>query len=714
MATTTSRRPGRRRPAATTTVAPTRAEPPSWPRDAAVLAFGAVAAAGVAFIAERLVLAGVVLVGGMGLSIFCGVLGRRTEKRAELARRLAEAIAPLLGMKHADLRSVRVSRWRGEGRGHPTRVVLHYAPAVDDTDPEWLLEVKEVVDRRLLTTYRVARHDRGGCRIFLEWKPANQEEAPTSPTQARAERTVTELLGPTARVATTEFESDDGELSAFVVHHQTGTKLAAQGYRTRIERVMSTMLPGRWRAQWDLVGDSVRFEERPTMPRTVPHPPPAIDADSQYRLPVAVGEDGETISWHLRGGAPHAIVVGKTGQGKTVVINGLVMEACYRGWRVWICDPKRIEFMGLRSWPNIQIVATTVEDQVAVIFHAWEEMEERYSLIESGQADEDDFEPLILVLDEYRDFVGSATAWYSEIKVRGMPAKNPVFEKVSSLARKGRSARVHVILGTQRPDAEFLGGEMRDNFATRISLGRLSPQGALMMWEAAYIGVAVPRSIPGRGTGEDEDGRPTEVQAYWTPDPRRLTANATADREILESLIPAEITHPALQVVMSEELLHPEDDDPRIWEAVRSATLEPCLEPRRSPLEQIRNPADRGSSPAELLASPTPLTADPAGRAPAPVPVEEDIEPAWDEDYGPATEIAASGLSAGDLILVDEATDQWAVVETDVEEDIDDPDLVCIDWRTDDDDAGSLAVPQDSTVSARRPTYLDNDLEEES
>lgn len=35
----------------------------------------------------------------------------------------------------------------------------------------------------------------------------------------------------------------------------------------------------------------------------------------------------------------------------------------------------------------------------------------------------------------------------------------------------------------QRPDAEFLTGEVRDNFSARTSMGRLSPQGAMMMWE---------------------------------------------------------------------------------------------------------------------------------------------------------------------------------------------------------------------------------------
>lgn len=124
-------------------------------------------------------------------------------------------------------------------------------------------------------------------------------------------------------------------------------------------------------------------------------------------------------------------------------------------------------------------------------------MERRYARIESGAASEDDFELLILVLDEYRDFYAIVAEWYAGIKVTGMPTRCPVLEKLGSLVRKGRSARVHVILGLQRPDADVLGGEMRDNFGTRISLGPLSPQGAMMMWESPHLGVALPGGSPG-------------------------------------------------------------------------------------------------------------------------------------------------------------------------------------------------------------------------
>ena len=60
---------------------------------------------------------------------------------------------------------------------------------------------------------------------------------------------------------------------------------------------------------------------------------------------------------------------------KTVLMNGVVMELTDRDWPVWISDPKRMEFLGMRGWPNVQVVVTSVQEQVVYVYRAWDEME---------------------------------------------------------------------------------------------------------------------------------------------------------------------------------------------------------------------------------------------------------------------------------------------------------------------------------------------------
>lgn len=274
---------------------------------------------------------------------------------------------------------------------------------------------------------------------------------------------------------------------------------------------------------------------------------------------------------------------------------------------------------------------------------------------------------------------------------------------MASLARKGRTARIHVIMGTQRPDADFLGGEMRDNFASRMSLGRLSPQGAMMMWEAAYIGVSVPRGIPGRGTAVDDDDLPVEVQGYWTPDPRKAEKKEhLEDLAILDRLRPAETTHRALKVELSEELLYDldaepgkDDAEPNWWLAIQHARLVPALDfelsGKAAAAELTKRPP--GWSSQESM----PDVEDSDGEEQA-----DDAEADLDEDSDVEQEVAARRVRPGDRLLVEPALDLWAVVEF-AEPDIDDEEVVCIDWRGDTDEAGSTTMPTTELVAIRRP-----------
>ncbi|MGB8386052.1 MAG: hypothetical protein WCG47_33260 [Dermatophilaceae bacterium] len=44
----------------------------------------------------------------------------------------------------------------------------------------------------------------------------------------------------------------------------------------------------------------------------------------------------------------------------TVCLVGIVAEVTCRGWPVWLGDPKRVEFIGLRDWPLEEVVAAGV------------------------------------------------------------------------------------------------------------------------------------------------------------------------------------------------------------------------------------------------------------------------------------------------------------------------------------------------------------------
>lgn len=248
------------------------------------------------------------------------------------------------------------------------------------------------------------------------------------------------------------------------------------------------------------------------------------------------------------------------------------MEVAVRQIPVWLCDPKRVELIGLRDWPNVQIVATTVEEQIATILRAWDLMEERYAAIADG-ADEEDFELIVLVVDEFAEFSRRVAQWWTRVKVRGMPTVCPVMDKFDSLVRLGRTARFRIAIGLQRPDVRFFGesGESRHNFDSRLSLERLSADGSRMMWGSS-IGTSLP-GVRGRAIACTSEDRACEIQTYWVPDPRRAQDDP-AERRVLSRLRPGHADHGRLAVVIPE----PTVDSKGVvqeWDAVAAAVLEP-------------------------------------------------------------------------------------------------------------------------------------------
>ena len=319
------RRPGQARSQASAALAPATkvpARPSTHLRDASLIAAGGVAGYGVAPLLGQPGLGLPVLAAGLGGGAALAVTGERAKRRRELEDRVLEALAPLLGVRHLDRRIVKLSKWTNGWPGLPRRVRVHYAPGAADNDPAWKSEITAVLAGRLLAAYEVARHDQRRCILWLNRVTSEADSVEPPYAQVRAERAITELIGPTAKV--TAVELDGEELHSITVTHQAGAKLAASGYRNRIERVVSTMMPGRWRAVWDLEGDSVRFEVRPTLPSSIWLPAPRQENTEdllknyrQVQIPCAVDEDHREVLWYPAL-TPQVMLTGATGTGKAL------------------------------------------------------------------------------------------------------------------------------------------------------------------------------------------------------------------------------------------------------------------------------------------------------------------------------------------------------------------------------------------------------------
>lgn len=602
------------------------------------------------------------LVIGIGV-VLLGVLvlrGVRMRFRHTILDLLTERILSVAGAKTPSRKLVRCTEWGGGFLAPPVRLQIRVAPRIDTSTVKWRAEFTSVVRQVFPMMQPALSQGKKPGMILLSLTPSEGSGSTADESAERVTTIAKELLGENADVDITGPEDDPKEI---VIRHNHGTNMSFGARRLRVERVLNTRVPGSWQSHWDLVGDVVTFKRKEPLPDLVIPPEehlPEITTHEQYanwKVVYGKTENDQDVFWHPREQA-HMLVVGPTGSGKTVLLHRVVQAAAQAGWRIHVVDGKRIEFIGFRNWPNVELIGAKVEHQVRMIVGAHKLMEERYSLIESGQVRVSDLEPLMLVLDEVATLRKRIDRWWLSVRPKGAPAKAPVQELLADMVRLGRTAKIHLVMGLQRPDVEFLDGEMRDNFGARAALGRMSPQGAMMMWENAGIGTSVPRGKPGRGYSTTLAGPVMETQFHLVPNPDPGSPGYSEEKT--EAVRPVRTRWPIKHI----EDLDPVDTDLDGNEVKR--TYDDFLDARildgPSPIWATY------TTPAEA-ASPEEDSVPTIGYAPEEtddygVPDEMDPEFEGDGFHADQLPISAADLCEGDLAEVDDSLELWGIVES--------------------------------------------------
>jgi S-DNA-T family DNA segregation ATPase FtsK/SpoIIIE len=214
---------------------------------------------------------------------------------------------------------------------------------------------------------------------------------------------------------------------------------------------------------------------------------------SPSHVTIALGKDitGKPVVTDLAR-APHMLVAGTTGSGKSVAINAMILSLLYKSTpddvRLIMIDPKMLE---LSVYDGIaHLLAPVVTDmKLAANALNWcvAEMDRRYRLMSAlgvrnlagynekireaaaaGRKVPNPFsltpdapeplEPLpviVVIIDELADLM--------------MVAGKKIEELIARLAQKARAAGIHLILATQRPSVDVITGLIKANIPTRVA-----------------------------------------------------------------------------------------------------------------------------------------------------------------------------------------------------------------------------------------------------
>lgn len=206
--------------------------------------------------------------------------------------------------------------------------------------------------------------------------------------------------------------------------------------------------------------------------------------------------------------APHILVAGMTGAGKSVLVHDLICQSIMRHQptevSLVLIDPKRVEFGIYKGLPHLAL-DPVYEDRDIEYALGWTvgEMRGRFSDMERrgvrGVDGETPWSRLIVVVDEL-----------ANLMLRGKRFERLIVE----IASMGRAAGVHLILATQRPDATVISGLIRANVPTRIALPTFTAADSRIILDMAGAeGLEVPDRLvrlPGQRQMQTVFGR------HWT------------------------------------------------------------------------------------------------------------------------------------------------------------------------------------------------------
>ena len=215
----------------------------------------------------------------------------------------------------------------------------------------------------------------------------------------------------------------------------------------------------------------------------------APEAQHKMQIPLFLGKDasGEPLVADLTA-MPHCLIAGTTGSGKSVCINSIIMSILYTQRpdmvKMILVDPKVVEMAPFKDIPHLMCpVINDTGRATSVLEWACTKMDERYEfLAEAGvrniagynKLTQDElnerFKPsspeeeakipkflpyIVIIIDELADLM--------------MTSGKEVEQHVVRLAQKSRAVGIHLILATQRPQANVVTGLIKSNMPTRVA-----------------------------------------------------------------------------------------------------------------------------------------------------------------------------------------------------------------------------------------------------
>ena len=210
---------------------------------------------------------------------------------------------------------------------------------------------------------------------------------------------------------------------------------------------------------------------------------------------------------------PHILLGGSTGSGKSILLKVLLVQSLKKNSIVSIADFKGgVDFP--RVWHDKCKMCFDEDTLLKILTELTDELQHRKTLFrEAGCANISDYNkqsavPLqrhIFACDEVAEVLDKTGLTKEQRERIGL-----IENRLSIIARQGRAFGIHLILATQRPDANILSGQIRNNIDCRVC-GRADTILSQIILDNTAAAEQIPKNKAGRFILHDG----TAFQGFW-------------------------------------------------------------------------------------------------------------------------------------------------------------------------------------------------------
>ena len=187
--------------------------------------------------------------------------------------------------------------------------------------------------------------------------------------------------------------------------------------------------------------------------------------------------------------APHMLVAGATGSGKSVMIHAVITSLLYRNspedLKFIMIDPKRVELTLYNKIPHLLTpVITDPKKAILALKWAGKEMSRRYDLLEKSSARDIDsyhknvLDPAIEAAlkgkykenEEFPETMPYIVVVIDELADIMQAYPRELESAIVRLAQMSRAVGIHLVISTQRPSVNVITGLIKANIPTRVAL----------------------------------------------------------------------------------------------------------------------------------------------------------------------------------------------------------------------------------------------------